>query len=95
VRTVSRDDLVAFLPHRKSLFESVGATGTTLASLRVQHLDDRHALAETTWTVEYLPDRTPSHVPVLHATFLLRLEDQWCVAVYLNHDDLPALLGLT
>ena len=34
-RPLARDDLVAFLPHRKAVFERVGATGTRLASLDV------------------------------------------------------------
>lgn len=91
---VARDDLIAFLPHRKGIFDSVGATGTALASLVIHHLDERHVLAETTWTVDYRPDRRPVEMPVLRSTFLLRLEDRWRVAVYLNHDDLRRLLGL-
>ncbi len=92
---VARDDLIAFLPHRKGIFGKVGAVGTTLASLTIQHLDERHVLAETTWRVEYEPERKPETVPVLHSTFMLRREDRWRVAVYLNHNDLFEVLGVT
>lgn len=88
---ISRDDLIAFLPHRKGLFERAGATGTELDSLRTQELDDRHVLAETTWNVVFDHERSPV---VLHSTFLLRDEDRWRVAVYLNHNNLLELLGL-
>lgn len=91
---IARDDLVAFLPHRKGLFERAGATGTALASLAITHLDERHVLAETTWTITYEPGRAPADVAVLHSTFLLRLEDRWRVALYLNHNNLLELLGL-
>ena len=91
---IARDDLIAFLPHRKGLFERAGATGTALASLAITHLDDRHVLAETTWNITYEPSRAPDHVPVLHSTFLLRFEDRWRVAVYLNHNNLLELLGI-
>ena len=46
-RPLARDDLVAFLPHRKAVFERVGATGTRLHTLKVEHLDDTHVLART------------------------------------------------
>jgi hypothetical protein len=91
---IARDDLIAFLPHRKGVFERAGATGTALASLATTHLDDRHVLAETTWSITYEPGRAPEEVPVLHATFVLRLEDRWRVALYLNHNNLLELLGL-
>ena len=89
---VSREDLIAFLPHRKHLFERAGATGTRLATLEVDALDDRHAVARTTWDVVF--DREHDAVS-LRTTFLLRLEDRWRIALYLNHANLLELLGLT
>ena len=89
---VERQALIAFLPRRRGLFESVGATGTELASLDVTELDPRHALARTTWTVLY----DGPHDPVtLRSTYLLRrTDDGWRIAVYLNHESLLEILGL-
>lgn len=91
---VARDDLIAFLPRRKGLFERAGATGTMLASLEVEPLDDRHVLARTTWDVVFDHDHHHDRDPVvLRSTFVLRREERWRVAVYLNHASLPELLS--
>ena len=89
---LARDDLIAFLPRRKAFFERFGATGTRLADVQVQTLDGTHALARTRWDVLFDHD----HPPVtLETTFLLRHEDRWRIAVYLNHRSLPELLATT
>jgi hypothetical protein len=87
---VARDDLVAFLPHRKGVFDRAGATGTRLRTLRVEPLDAAHALARTTWEVIFASERSPV---VLETTFVLRREERWRIAVYLNHGSLLELLG--
>jgi hypothetical protein len=91
---VAREDLIAFLPQRKGIFDMAGATGTTLASLDVLALDGRHAIAETRWSIQYVAGRAPATPVFLHSTFVLRLEDRWRIAVYLNHNNLMELLGL-
>jgi hypothetical protein len=88
---VARDDLIAFLPHRKAIFEKAGATQTTLTALEVEALDPQHAQARTTWKVLFDYEREPVY---LRTTFLLRREDRWRIAVYLNHGSLLELLGL-
>lgn len=90
---VERRTLIAFLPRRRGLFEKAGASGTELATIDVTQLDPIHALARTTWNVVY----DEPHDPVtLRSTFLLRrAEDGWRIAVYLNHERLLELLGLT
>lgn len=88
---VAREALIAFLPRRKSIFERAGATGTTLGSLHVEPLDDNHILARTTWDVVFDHDRDPV---ALRSTFILRREDRWRIAAYLNHGSLLELLGL-
>ncbi len=87
---VDRDRLIAFLPHRRQLFERAGVTGTRLSELSVTDLDDRHAIAQTTWAVDFDVPRDPV---VLRSTFLLRRDDVWRIAVYLNHDVLGELLA--
>ena len=89
---LARDDLIAFLPMRRSVFERAGATGTRLASVQVRTLDGIHALASTTWDVMFDHDRPPV---TLDTTFLLRHDDRWRIAVYLNHHSLPELLAST
>ncbi len=90
---VDRQALIAFLPHRRGVFERAGATGTRLATIEVTELDPIHALARTTWPVLY----DGPHEPVtLRSTFLLRrTKDGWRIAVYLNHESLLELLGLS
>ena len=89
---LARDDLIAFLPLRRSVFERAGATGTRLAGVQVRTLDTVHALASTRWDVLFDHD----HPPVtLETTFLLRHEDRWRIAVYLNHHSLLELLAST
>lgn len=85
--------LIAFLPRRRGVFESAGATGTRLASIEISELDERHSLARTTWSVVY----DEPHEPVtLRSTFLLRYVDgSWRIAVYLNHESLTELLAST
>lgn len=91
VGVVAREALISFLPHRKAIFERAGATGTTLIDLDVDVLDDRHALAKTAWAVNFDHDHAPV---VLRSTFLLRREDRWRIALYLNHGNLLEHLGL-
>jgi hypothetical protein len=90
---VERDALIAFLPHRRELFARAGASGTRLAHLEVSPLDAVHVLARTTWEVLF----DGPHAPVtLRSSFLLRhTEDGWRIAVYLNHESLLELLGVS
>jgi hypothetical protein len=88
---LAREHLIAFLPHRRALFESVGATGTRLVGLQIESLDSLHAMVRTRWEVLFDHQRDPVE---LDTTFLLRHEDRWRIALYLNHGSLPELLGL-
>ncbi len=89
---LAREHLIAFLPQRRALFDSVGATGTRLVDLQFESLDDFHVLARTKWEVTF--DHEHPYVE-LDTSFLLRHEDRWRIAVYLNHKSLPELLGLS
>jgi ketosteroid isomerase-like protein len=90
--TLALADLIAFLPHRKAVLRRAGATGTKLADLRVESLDEAHALARTTWNVLFDHDHPRVE---LKTTFVLRNQGGWRIAVYLNHGSLLELLGLT
>jgi hypothetical protein len=89
---LQRDRLIAFLPQRRAVFERAGATGTALAVLEVDVLDDRNGVARTDWEVLFAHEHSPV---TLRTTFLLRLEDRWRIAVYLNHGKLLDALGLS
>ena len=90
---VERQALISFLPRRRGVFERAGATGTRLATIEVTSLDPLHALAATTWTVLF---HGPHDPVTLRSTFLLRRTgDGWRIAVYLNHESLLQILGLS
>jgi hypothetical protein len=55
--SVAREDLIAFLPHRKEIFDRAGATGTTLVTLETEALDPCHAVARTSWDVAFDHER--------------------------------------
>ncbi len=94
VRTVvvTRERMRAALVQRRTRFAAAGIRATHLHTLRTRPLDDRHHLAETTWSTE---SDDPKGAPlVLRSTFLLReSEGNWSVVVYLNHDDIDAELA--
>jgi hypothetical protein len=90
---VERAALIAFLPRRRSLFDRAGASHTRLATLDITELDALHVLARTTWTVVF---QQPHDPVILRSTFTLRRTDEgWRIAVYLNHESLLELLGLS
>ena len=90
---VERDALIAFLPHRRGLFARAGATGTRMTGLEVVPLDGSHVLARTTWDVLY--DGPHAQVTLRSSFLLRRTEDGWRIAVYLNHESLLALPGVS
>jgi hypothetical protein len=51
VRAVPSSALLVAIPQRKRLFESLGSSITTLASVEQTRLDDRYALLKTQWLV--------------------------------------------
>lgn len=91
---VPRDVFLRVLPARERLFGSIGATGTTLTEMRETPLDDLHTLVETSWAVQFGPDAPAAGALTLRSAFLLRRQERgWQVAVYLNHQDIGAVIG--
>ena len=91
---VPKDVFLRALPGRERLFGSIGATGTTLTEMRETPLDDVHTLVETSWAVRFGPDAAAAGPLELRSAFLLRRSGQrWQVAVYLNHQDIGAVIG--
>ena len=90
----ARDDLVASVPAApQSRIRSARARpahdSPTCASRGSTNI---HVLARTTWDVVF--DHEHASVQ-LRSTYVLRHEDRWRIAMYLNHGSLLDLLGLT
>lgn len=89
---VTREQMRAALAQRRARFAAAGIRATRLETLETRPLDDRHHLAETTWSTE--SDDATAAPLVLRTTFLLReSEGNWSVVVYLNHDDIDTELA--
>jgi hypothetical protein len=87
------DALMAALPRRQALFESIGSDGLELDKNELEEspLDDAHTLVRTSW---FLRRRgASSDAPVtLKSTFVLRREESaWRIVLYLNHQDMGEL----
>jgi hypothetical protein len=85
--------LLAAVPQRKKLFESMGSGVTTLASLEQTRLDDRYALLKTEWLVKFDRRNGRSEDLRLRSTFIVqRFDDGLRIVFYLNHEDLTTVL---
>ena len=89
--TLSPQALLAALPRRKQLFESIGGDGLELADISELPLDDLHTLVRTSWNLRMR--NQPRGGPVcLRSTFILRKDDRaWRIVLYLNHQDMSKL----
>ena len=52
-RAVPSSVLLMAIPQRRKLFESVGSSVSTLASVEQMRLDDRYVLLKTEWLVKF------------------------------------------
>jgi hypothetical protein len=90
---IPRSALIAALPRRDEMFGSIGARGMALTEATETPLDDLHTLVRTTWTVEFEEPRADRPL-TMSSSFLLRREpDGWRIAVYLNHQDVAAVIA--
>lgn len=85
--------LMAALPRRKAMFESIGSDGLELSELEEMPLDDHHTLVRTSWLLRVRDES--HHAPLaLRSTFVLRREQgAWRIVLYLNHQDMAELLS--
>ena len=85
--------LMAALPRRKALFESIGS-GLELNELAETRLDDDHTLVRTSWMLRRRGGESPHPPIMLKSTFVLRREQGgWRIVLYLNHQDMGMLFG--
>ena len=85
--------LMAALPRRKALFQSIGSDGLELNGLEETPLDDMHTLVWTSWMLRLRGES--AHAPItLKSTFVLRREHgEWRIVLYLNHQDMGKLFS--
>jgi hypothetical protein len=92
-RAVHSSALRMAIPQRKKLFESVGSSVTTLASVEQITLDDRYVLLKTEWLLKFDRGVGLCEELTLRSTFLVhRSADGMKIVLYLNHQDLTSLL---
>ena len=91
---VTREQVVASLPGRKEFFARLGITGMTLESLAESPIDDQHTLVRSTWGLVRTEDSAIATGTIFTSTYLLRRVDgDWQIVVYLNHQDLQSLVS--
>ncbi|MBV9417086.1 MAG: DUF4440 domain-containing protein [Solirubrobacterales bacterium] len=86
--TLTPQTLLAALPRRRKLFESIGSDGLQLDEIEETPLDDYHTLVRTSWRVcvRDAPSKPPM---ILRSTFVLRNQGgAWRIVLYLNHQDM-------
>jgi hypothetical protein len=90
VHTLSPAVLSRVLPARREMFAKAGVTTVSRRSATESWIDDVHRLV----TVEWNAERAEAAAITLKSTFVLRREQgRLRVVVYLNHDDVQALLA--
>jgi len=90
---LSPQALLAALPRRKQLFETIGSDGLDLADISEIPLDDLHTLVRTSWHLR-MRDQAPRDPLALDSTFILRKDDgAWRIVLYLNHQDMNKLFN--
>jgi hypothetical protein len=94
-RPVPRELFLQALPRRAELFAAAGITRVALDDLRYEALDGTYVLARTGWRGERVDAHGERAAPLrLDSSFLLRRDgDRLRVVLYLNHQDLRAVLS--
>ncbi|MGB8381550.1 MAG: hypothetical protein WCG47_09910 [Dermatophilaceae bacterium] len=90
---LDREAFLGALGARRVMFDAIDATSMELADAWETPLDDAHSWLETRWTVNFSERAPADRQLTLASAFLLqRHEGAWRVTVYLNHQDLPAVI---
>ncbi len=86
-RAVRRDDFALALPRREKMFDEMGCRSTKLGLATVTRLDDRYAMAETTWKMDFKGREVE-----VGSTFILDTKDELKIVLYLTHQDVRTVL---
>lgn len=88
--SLTPEQLASTLPARRAMFDRAGVGEVSRRDARQLRLDDQHVLVAGDWTAE----RDGSTSLQLSSTLLLRAEPGgYRILVYLNHQDITALLA--
>jgi hypothetical protein len=91
---LDREIMLAALPTRRALFDSIGAGDAELVEASEVPLDETHTLVRTLWTMPLTSSDGGKRELPLHSTFLLRRTgDGWKIAAYLDHHDVAATVA--
>jgi hypothetical protein len=92
---VPREVFLRALPRRAELFAAAGISRVVLDDVAHEALDDTYVLARTGWRAERAGAAAEAAAPLrLDSSFLLRRDgDRLRVVLYLNHQDLRAVLS--
>jgi hypothetical protein len=92
-RMVQSSDLKTAIPKRKQLFERIGCRSTTLVSLHETKLDDRYAMVETEWRMQFDRGTGRAEDVTLSSTFIVhRSGEALRIVFYLTHENIMTVL---
>jgi hypothetical protein len=89
---VNRQDFALALPRREAMFDQMGCRSTKLDSVTVTKLDDRYAMAETTWRMTFAHDEDQLSDVSVGSSFILDTKDDLKILFYLSHQEIAAVL---
>jgi hypothetical protein len=89
---VKREDFALALPRRKKMFDEMGCRSTKLGSAVVTRLDDRYAMAQTTWLMGFAHGAGEMSEVSVGSTFVLDTKNELKIVLYLTHQDIRTVL---
>ena len=89
---VKRGDFALALPRRKKMFDEMGLRSTKLNSAVVTSLDERYAMAQTTWKWNLVRGEGPISEIEAKSTFIVDTKDELRIVLYLSHQDIGTVL---
>ena len=89
---VKRSDFALALPRRKKMFDEMGCRSTKLHSAIVTRLDDRYAMARTTWNMGFAHGEGQINEVQVGSTFIVDTKDELKIVLYLTHQDIETVL---
>jgi hypothetical protein len=86
-------DFIRALPYRRSLFDRLGCTGSSLESFRIHPLTTSYALVTTTWKFRFARPHDSGEEVVVDSSLLIHMaKDGPQILVYLPHQDIMKVL---
>ncbi|MDQ2833162.1 MAG: hypothetical protein M3Y50_05320 [Acidobacteriota bacterium] len=93
LRAIPAKELLAGIPQRKKMFESIGCQATTLVAMEQTKLSDQYYLVKTEWSMQIECGTDRFRKIPLHSTFIVfGSGEDLKIAFYLPHEDLMSVL---